>query len=392
MTPAARVAAAIDILDAIIAGAPGEKVLTNWARASRYAGSGDRAAIRDHVFDALRCRRSYAMLGGAETGRGLMIGALRSGGVALDDIFTGTGYGPAVLSAAEASQRDLGGVDEATRLDCPDWLLPLLKDSLGVDIQMVLTCMQSRAPLFLRANLARTSRAAALTLLAGDGIGAEPHALSASAIRVTENPRRFQNSAALKQGLVEIQDAASQAVVDFLPLNKAARVLDYCAGGGGKSLAIAARGAATITAHDALPQRMRDLPARAERAGVAVNLAEADALAPAAFDLVLCDVPCSGSGAWRRSPEGKWALTEDRLGELCALQQKILEKAASYVAEGGVLAYATCSLLEAENNAQTAEFCRQNPGWLKTAERHFTPLQGGDGFYVALMVHRLIDA
>ena len=392
MTPAARVAAAIDILDAIIAGAPGEKVLTNWARASRYAGSGDRAAIRDHVFDALRCRRSYAMLGGAETGRGLMIGALRSGGVALDDIFTGTGYGPAVLSAAEASQRDLGGVDEATRLDCPDWLLPLLKDSLGVDIQTVLTCMQSRAPLFLRANLARTSRAAALTLLAGDGIGAEPHALSASAIRVTENPRRLQNSAALKQGLVEIQDAASQAVVDFLPLTKAARVLDYCAGGGGKSLAIAARGAATITAHDALPQRMRDLPARAERARVAVNLAEADALAPAAFDLVLCDVPCSGSGAWRRSPEGKWALTEDRLGELCALQQKILEKAASYVAEGGVLAYATCSLLEAENNAQTAEFCRQNPGWLKTAERHFTPLQGGDGFYVALMVHKLIDA
>jgi 16S rRNA (cytosine967-C5)-methyltransferase len=158
-------------------------------------------------------------------------------------------------------------------------------------------------------------------------------------------------------------------------------VLDYCAGGGGKALALAARGAA-VTAHDADPGRMRDLPARAARAGARVEIEAAPA---GAFDLVLCDAPCSGSGTWRRAPEAKWRLTPERLAALTELQAQILDQAAPLVAPGGALAYATCSLLEAENGAQTADFLARHPGWQLENERRLTPLEGGDGFYLALL-------
>jgi len=128
---------------------------------------------------------------------------------------------------------------------------------------------------------------------------------------------------------------------------------------------------------------MRDLPVRAERAGVRVSLLDKAAVAKAApFDLVLLDVPCSGSGSWRRSPEAKWALTPARLGELLALQADILARTLGLVGPGGVLAYVTCSLLSEENSGQIAGFCARHPGWKILFQRRFTPLDGGDGFYV----------
>lgn len=382
MTPAARIAAAAGLLDGVLAGDPAEKLLTTWGRQNRYAGSGDRAAIRDLVYDALRCRRSYAALGGARTGRGLMIGALRAAGADPALMFTGEGHAPAPLSVEEQGlSLSLEDLPQNVALDCPDWLEAPLRASLGNDFAPVMGALRHRASVFLRVNLRRGDVEDAQKSLLDEGVETEPHALSPTALEVMSNPRRVQNSAAFKSGLVELQDAGSQAITDMLP--ECPRVLDYCAGGGGKTLALAGRFDAAFSAHDALPQRMRDLPARAARAGVKVTLLEAPARD--AYDLVLCDVPCSGSGAWRRSPEGKWRFDVGTLDKVLKTQSEILDCAAPLVARGGHLGYATCSLLEAENGAQVAAFLARTPGWSRVASRSLTPLMGGDGFYLSLL-------
>ncbi|MBP9182157.1 MAG: RsmB/NOP family class I SAM-dependent RNA methyltransferase, partial [Fuscovulum sp.] len=337
MKPAARAAAAIAVLDRVLAGEPAEKVLTTWGRGARYAGSGDRAAVRDIVYDAMRCRRSFASLGGALTGRGLVLGAARAAGAeAL--WFDGSAHGPAVAVEPGAVPEGL------VALDCPDWLAPRLQAALGPDFAPVMQALRQRAPVFLRVNTAKGTLAGAQAALAAEGISAQPHPLAKTALEVTENARKIQNSVAYQEGLVELQDAASQAVAEAVPLAPNQRVLDLCAGGGGKTLALAARARVRLWAHDANPRRMADLPARAARAGVAVTITESpEKTAP--YDVILTDVPCSGSGSWRRDPTGKWALTEDRLTAVCTLQDAILDRAAAMVAPGGCIAYATCSLL-----------------------------------------------
>ncbi|MCV2881244.1 RsmB/NOP family class I SAM-dependent RNA methyltransferase [Actibacterium sp. XHP0104] len=387
MTPAARISAAIEVLDGVLAGDAAEKLLTTWGRQNRFAGSKDRAAIRDHVYDALRCRRSFAALGGAETGRGLMLGACRAGGVDPASLFTGQGHAPAPLSAEEAAL-DLTPDDlpEAVALDCPDWLSGPLRDSLGDDFAPVMQALRHRAPVFLRVNLRKTTRDQAQVILQNEGIATRPHPLSPTALEVTENPRRVQTSAAYRDGLVELQDAASQAITDMLPLVDDMRVLDLCAGGGGKTLAMAGRAQARFFAHDVAPQRMRDLPERATRAGVKVTLLQADEPESSrAFNLVLADVPCSGSGAWRRSPEGKWRFDRAALERLVQTQARILDRAAALVAPGGHLAYATCSLLRAENADQIAAF-QARAAFRLVETRRLTPLDGADGFFVAILM------
>ncbi|PZR00935.1 MAG: SAM-dependent methyltransferase [Cereibacter sphaeroides] len=384
MTPPARLSAAIEVLDRILAGAPAEQALTNWGRGSRYAGSGDRAAVRDLVFDALRCHRSFAALGGSETGRGLILGRLRAGGLPVEALFTGIGHAPAPLRPDDAMTA--GDLPELVALDCPDWLAPALRDSLGDDFGPVMDLLRHRAPVFLRVNLGRIDRDTAQKALAAEGIETRPHPLATSALEVTGNARRINASKTYADGAVELQDAASQAVVEALPLAQGMRVLDYCAGGGGKTLAMAARGADRLYAHDAEPRRMRDLPSRAGRAGASVQLLDGGAVDKAGpFDLVLADVPCSGSGSWRRSPEGKWALGPDRLEELLRVQSAILDRVASLVAKGGSLAYATCSLLDAENSRQIECFLDRTEGWEPILTRRFTPLDGGDGFFLAVL-------
>ena len=379
MTPAARVAAAIGVLDRVLGGEAAEKALTNWARANRYAGSGDRAAVRDHVFDALRCRRSFAALGGAETGRGLMIGALRAEARDPAEVFTGEGYAPPPLTDGETGEvRD--DLPEAVRLDVPDWLAPALRSGLGEAFAPVMEVLRHRAPVFVRANLLKTDRAGAAAALAADGIETAPHPLAETALEVVAGARKLRNAEAYRTGLVELQDAASQAVIEALGPVSGQRVLDYCAGGGGKSLALAALGA-RVSAHDADPGRMADLPARAERAGA--DIARVDRPAPGAWDLVLADAPCSGSGAWRRQPEAKWRLTAGRLKDLTGIQAEILDTAKTCVASGGRLAYATCSILDAENNDQVTAFLARNPGWRVETTRPFLPTKGGDGFFLA---------
>jgi len=381
MTPAARIAAAIEILDAFLGGAAAEQALTAWARRSRFAGSKDRAAVRDHVFDAIRRLRSDAARGGAATGRGLMLGALRRQGADPEAMFTGEGHAPTPLTPEERLVPE-PAADRGTRLDLPDWLLPLLDASLGAEgTEAAGLALQDRAPVFLRANLRKAAPDQVVEALRSSGIACRPHPLSPTAIEVTEGARALNVHPVLSTGLAELQDAASQAVTDSLPLTDGMRVLDYCAGGGGKTLAMAGRARAEFTCHDADPRRMKDLPSRADRAGVAVRIvADADLWAQ---DLVLCDVPCSGSGAWRRSPEGKWRLTPEALARLTTTQDAILDRASALTAPAGVLAYATCSLLRAENEDRVAAFLARHPGWICAFQRRIGLEEGGDGFHVA---------
>lgn len=380
MTPAARAAAAIAVLDRVLAGETAEHALTGWGRGARYAGSGDRAAVRDIVFDALRCRRSFAALGGAMTGRGLVLGSVRARGADPALWFDGSAHGPAPVGPDETGRAPEG----AEVHDIPDWLEPRLRDALGEDFAPVMAAMRLRAPVVLRVNLARATPAAAQEALAAEGVETVPHPLANSALQVAAGERRIQGSAAYASGLVELQDAASQAVCEAVALREGDRVLDLCAGGGGKVLALAARARIRPFAHDAAPRRMADLPARAARAGATVKITEnPETLAP--YDVIFADVPCSGSGSWRRDPEGKWRLTPEGLATLAPVQDGILDRAAALLTPGGTLAYATCSFLREENEDRVGAFLARHPGWACRGTRRFTPLEGGDGFFLALL-------
>lgn len=381
MTPGARLQAAIEILDTIRGGKPAEQVLTNWGRGHRFAGSKDRAAIRDHVFDCLRCLRSFAHLGGRSDGRGLVLGLLRSSGTDPTGLFTGTGYSPAALGDADAPTPAI--MPRGVALDCPDWVLPHFDRSLGTSTDLVLDALRQRAPVFLRVNLARTSVAQAADRLAREGIETRGVTLAPqTALQVTTHARRIRQSAAFTDGWVELQDAASQAVVAELGDLSGLRALDFCAGGGGKALALAAAGA-HVTAHDVDFARMQDLPERAARAGARIAV---QPHAEGRFDLVMTDVPCSGCGAWRRAPEGKWTLTDTRLAQLLELQGRILAEAWDHVLPGGKIVYATCSLLDEENIRQCEKFVAANGRARLLRHRRFTPLDGGDGFFVAIIL------
>ncbi|WEF23606.1 RsmB/NOP family class I SAM-dependent RNA methyltransferase [Paracoccus sp. S3-43] len=377
MTPAARISAAIGILDHVLAGQPAEQALLRWSRSSRFAGSGDRAAVRDLVFDALRRRDSHAALGGALTGRGLMIGGLRAAGRDPAGLFTGQGHAPPPLGPG-----DRPGTAEGIT-DIPAWIRPLWDASLGDRAQAVADRMRQRAPVWLRVNPVKADAALAIGALAQDGIAAEPDARLPTALRVTAHERRLSQGRAYRDGLVELQDLSPQLACAALPLAAGMRVLDYCAGGGGKTLAIAGRAPGlSPVAHDADPARMRDLPQRAERAGVSVQIVAAP---KGAFDLVIADVPCSGSGTWRRTPDSKWRLNAQGLRDLMAVQAQILRRAAGLVGPGGHLAYMTCSVLDDENGAQVDRFLGENPGFRQVSRQSWTPLEASDGFFLSLM-------
>jgi 16S rRNA (cytosine967-C5)-methyltransferase len=380
MTPAARLSAAIFVLDRILAGTSPEQALTNWGRASRFAGSGDRAALRDLVFDALRCRRSYGALGGADTGRGLILGGMRARGEDLG-LFSGQGHAPSPVAEDEGGAVPFG----AAALDCPDWLMPLFDESLGDQAASVLDALRKRAPVFVRVNSLRATVTQAQSALQAEGIVTRVVPDVNTSLEVIENARKLQNSAAYANGLVDLQDASSQAVIAALPLVAGMRVLDYCAGGGGKTLAMAARLRGPVDAHDIAARRMADLPVRARRAGADVHVLDRP---QGSYDLVLADAPCSGSGSWRRDPMGKWNLTPARLHELHGQQADVLAKAAGYVRPDGLLAYATCSLLRSENQGQIARFLQENPEWSEVGSQVWTPLGGGDGFFLSMLARK----
>lgn len=368
MTPAARLQTAIEILDAIAAaaregGAPADALLAEAMRARRYAGSKDRRAIRAHVYDAIRAIRSAPI-----SGRAAML-ALADRDPALAALFDGSPYGPAPIASDEP--RAETGLAAQALIDLFD---PLIDAEEGA-------AMLARAPLDLRANRIRATRADLERLFPeGEAIPGAPDGW-----RLPPETAAAQHPA-YADGAFEVQDAASQYASAALDAAPGQSIVDLCAGGGGKTLAIASNTAddADILACDTNRARLQQLPPRAERAGatrIETRLLdpgrEGDMLADwrGRADRVFVDAPCSGSGTWRRSPELRWRLTPARLDRHLADQAKLLRIGADLVAPGGKLLYAVCSIIAREGRAQVDDFLNRHPGW--TPDSAYLPAETG---------------
>ena len=390
MTPAARYAVAIDILDDFLNGEPAEKSLSNWARKNRYAGSKDRAGVRDIVFDCLRNLRSFGAQSGIEGGRGIAIGHCLALNIDPADLFSGVGYAPSALCEDEIISIAQSGVSTLfEKANLPDWVCEIIKVDWKGDFEQITRSLSNRAPVDLRVNLAKASIDSTIDVLAREDIIVERVTTVSTALRVVQNPRRVAGSTAFAQGFVELQDSASQAVIGLLGIQAGMRVLDYCAGGGGKTLAMAgsAQGA-NFDAWDISQARLAPLEDRARRAGVKVRLLDTPPM-PAVYDLVLVDAPCSGSGSGRRNPDGKGRLTQERLLELQTLQAEVLRAASKNVKAGGTLAYATCSIFKRENGQQVEAFLAQSPDFSLIKDQEFYIGEPSDGFYCAILEKQL---
>lgn len=386
MTPAARYQAAIEVLDTILAGQTPEPALRAWGRSARFAGSKDRAAISDHVYDVLRNRGRAAALAGCTvpqaTGRALILGLLRLQGVAVEDVFGQMPYGPSALSADEAKEHPTPDILS----DTPDWLLALLKAEFRPDLEGLLAAMSTRAPVYLRVNTRKTTPEHVIADLAQAGVHAIADPRLATSLEVQTGARKITATAAYQAGLIEVQDLSVQMAMAEIPVPQTGRILDYCAGAGGKSLAIAARSDADLTLHDKFPKRMGDVALRAERAGMVYQTredAQLDHEVP--FDVVLLDVPCSGSGTWRRDPMVRWRMTPETLAALQSEQSQILDRAVALAAPRGLIIYMTCSLLRAENEDAVHAFLARHPQFDLLQSRRFDPRDASDGFFFAVL-------
>jgi 16S rRNA (cytosine967-C5)-methyltransferase len=385
MTPSARIQAAIDLLDAIIAaardgGPAADTLIARYFKERRYAGSRDRRAVRDHVYDAIRRAGERP-----ETGRAAMIG-LAAERPEIAALFDGSAHGPLPIEPGET-----GAGPSAV----PGWIAPLLAAPVEQD------ALLGRAPVDVRVNRLKAAPEAVAPALPE----AVPVAGVADALRLPEG-YPIEQAAAWAEGLVEVQDAGSQLIVQACAARPGMTVVDLCAGAGGKTLALAAAmmGQGRLVAADTIRARLARLEPRAERAGACLietllldQAHEARGLAALAgqADVVLVDAPCSGTGTWRRNPEARWRLTPQRLDRLVGEQARILDFAAPLVADGGALVYATCALTDREGRGQVDAFIARHAGWsaeplaLPVGRAHgagwlLTPGHDGtDGFFFA---------
>ncbi len=375
-----RLQAAIEVLDDMERRhRPAADALKDWGLSHRFAGSGDRAAIGNIVYDALRRRRSAGWLLDAETPRAQAFGALLlEGGWTLERLvreLEGDRFAPAPLSQAErrsASSRTIAGAPPAVRADLPDWCVPLFETAFGQDWIAEAAALAARPPLDLRVNTLKAAREKLLRTL--DEFGAEPTPLAPQGIRIPpiEGAGRHPNiqaEPAFQQGFFEVQDEGSQLAALLAGAQPGESVLDFCAGAGGKTLALAAamENTGSITAFDAEKVRLAPIFDRLRRNGVEntqviARLGELTELQGKA-DLVVVDAPCTGSGTWRRRPDAKWRLSRKQLDARLAEQAAILDAASRFVRPSGRLAFITCSVFEEENSAQAEAFRARAPSF-----------------------------
>jgi 16S rRNA (cytosine967-C5)-methyltransferase len=368
MTPAARLQMAIEILEALEnTSQPTDRFLKGWLRTRRFAGSGDRRAIAERVFQVQRHRAALAHRMGSDTARALMIAAVLDGGEDIDALFTG-GYGPAPLTGAEHAAIAAGAapMPDWVRGEYPPWLEPELQRAFGDNLLNEMQAFIGRAPTDLRVNTLKAARSEVLESLCAQGLEATPTPYAPHGIRIAGDAGKLSETALFQSGAFEIQDEAAQIASALCAARPGMRVLDLTAGAGGKSLALAAamENKGEIVASDVRGEALAELEKRAARAGARIirTLCLDHELPRGLFDLVLLDAPCSGTGTWRRQPELRWRLTRGRLAELTALQDRLLDQAARLVAPGGRLFYATCSILPVENQDRIAALTARHPG------------------------------
>ena len=419
-----RLSAAIEVLtDIETRHRPVAEALKAWGLNNRFAGAGDRAAIGNIVYDALRRRASHGWAIGADTPRALVLAvAVFEWGTTpeeLNDLFAGDAHAPEVLSADEARRLSasdpLEDAPEHVRADLPEWVLPSLKQSLGAFWREEGRAMAGRPALDLRVNLLKADRERVLKSL--ERVHAVATDISPVGVRVAAGDRdsrtpNVQADEGYLKGWFEVQDQGSQIVALLAGATHGEQVLDLCAGAGGKTLAMAAamRNSGQIFAYDSDRHRLAPIYERLKRNGV--RNVQVRAPGPGALDdlvgkmdRVVIDAPCTGSGTWRRRPDAKWKLTAEQVAQRVGEQQAILEEGVRYVKPGGTLVYITCSVLHDENGAQIEAFRAAHPEFdpvdlgpavaaLGAADRvHasgqgvlLTPLKTGtDGFFISVL-------
>lgn len=382
MTPAARLAAAIEVFATIEKERrPAADVLKSWGVAHRFAGSGDRAAIAGLVYDALRRKASSAWLMGADTPRAVLLGMLkRERGLdsdAIGNLASGAQYAPEVLTDDERHRftaADMAGAPPYVAGDYPEWLEPQFARAFGDARVEEGAALASRAPLDLRVNTLKADRAKVAEMLSG--LRPEPSRWSPWGLRIklgadAKSPPIHAEPAFLK-GLVEVQDEGSQLAALFSGAKPGEQVIDLCAGAGGKTLALAAmmENKGQLYATDDDKRRLAPIHDRLARSGarnVQVRTpksigSEIDDLA-GRCDLVLIDAPCTGTGAWRRNPDAKWRMRPGALEQRQKEQVEILDRAVPLLKPQGRIAYITCSVLDEENGAQVRAFLGRQAGF-----------------------------
>ena len=420
MRDGGRIAAAIEVLADIDVGhRPAHLALRRWGEGARYAGAKDRAFVSGLVLDALRRRRSIAWMMGDESDRARTLGVLRfAWGWEIERLAAAAEepHGPGALSEAERMRLDApASLDDApppVRGDYPDWLDASLARVFGEARAAEGQALAARAPVDVRVNGLKSDADHVLKALAP--FGAEPLAFPPGAIRIaapaaSERAAPVEAAPAFERGWFEVQDAGSQVAAAVAGEIKGRQVLDFCAGGGGKTLALAAAMGNTgqLYAYDSDARRLADTVRRAQRAGVRnlqvrspIDRRALDGLEDR-MDLVFVDAPCTGSGTWRRHPDAKWRLAPQQLERRIAEQDAVLAAAAPFVKLGGRLVYVTCSLLAEENEDRVAAFARAHAAFSPAAIGlegaapwrtaggflRLTPRSAGtDGFFVAALV------
>jgi len=428
MTPKARLAGVLELLDELeTISRPADAQARAFFRTRRYIGSKDRAAISSLLYDTLRHKARLTWwtdklkMPQEPRKRFLIYLTLvaKHTPKEIKDFFDGTRYAPEALSYDEAKLLGrLKGhtlfhpdMDEATQLECPDWAFPSLVKRFGKRLKGELEALLKSAPLDLRVNTLKISREKAFKELLKRGLKIEETPFSPLGLRVRERPSLGEIDL-LKEGAIEIQDEGSQLVAILLAPKAGERIVDFCAGAGGKTLAISAimENKGRIVACDVAEKRLQKSIKRFNRANL--HNIETKTLSSERdpwvkrhkekFDRVLVDAPCSGTGTWRRNPDSRWNGLGPSLNELISLQKSILESASRLVKKGGRLIYATCSLLPEENEEQIQRFLDNHPDFTLLPLKNFkaacpslpdtgsflslTPAKHGtDGFFAAVM-------
>src|SRR6201994_3407120 len=429
MTPAARLSAALELIDTIdVQRVPAAKALKEWGTAHRFAGSGDRAAISGLVWDVLRRRASSAWILGEDTARARLLGMLhlerKLDADAIAALCDGSRFAPSPLTDAERSalsENSLADAPAHVAGDYPEWLDPHLAEVFGDDRALEATAMASRAPLDMRVNTLKAKREKVLASIAH--LGAVPTPWSPNGLRIdlgadARNPGIHAEEAFIK-GLIEVQDEGSQLAALLSAAKPGEQVIDLCAGAGGKTLALAAmmEGKGRLIATDSDKRQLAPIHERLSRAGVhnaevRSPRGEEEPLSDirASADLVVIDAPCTGTGTWRRNPDAKWRMRPGALEIRLKDQIEVLDRASAMVKAGGRITYITCSVLSVENSEQIQRFMTRHPefaiqppeetasvlwdkadafaeaalrtpeGWLMTPRR-----TGTDGFFVSVL-------